>query len=71
MAAIELLRKRATAITGAPPPGDARAAARVLADLCEHVGVLENAVAELIRQLDQAKSEIAALKNQEKGRDQP
>ena len=67
MAAIELLRKKATALTGAPPPGDARATARVLSDLCDHVGTLENAVTELIRQIQNAKAEIAELKQQAKG----
>ena len=64
MAAIELLKKKATALTGAPPPGDARATARVLSDLCDHVGTLENAVTELIRQIQNTKAEIAELKQQ-------
>ena len=62
MVAIDALRMRATALKGAPPPGDARAVAKVLSDLCDHVGMLENAVQELIRQTQQAQEEIADLK---------
>ena len=62
MAITDVLKKRATALAGAPPPGDARAAARIISDLCEHVSALENAMAELIRQVQDTQSELAELK---------
>ena len=62
MATIEVLHRRATALGGAPAPGDARATAQVVASLCDHVSTLQNAVSELIRQIQDAQQEIAELK---------
>jgi hypothetical protein len=62
MATIENLKKRATALSGSPPPGDARAVARVLHDLCEYITMLNDAVPELIRQVRDAQTEIEELK---------
>ena len=64
MSTIEDLVKRANALAGSPAPGDARATARVVADLCQHVGTLQNAVSELIRQIQDAQKEISLLKRQ-------
>ena len=65
MAAIDTMKKRATALAGCPAPGDARAAARLVADLCDHVGNLESAVTEMIDQLSELRAEITALKRTE------
>ena len=62
MTAIDFTRKRAMALSGCPAPGDARAASRLVADLCEHVSHLERAVTELIDQLREVRAEVAALK---------
>jgi hypothetical protein len=62
MSEIDTMRKRALALAGCPAPGDARAAARVIGDLCEHVGKLERAVSEIIDQLREVRAEVAALR---------
>jgi hypothetical protein len=62
MANIEVLKRRAMGLAGKPAPGDASATARVVSDLCEHVSTLQQAVTELLKQMQYAQTEIAELK---------
>jgi hypothetical protein len=62
MTTIDVLKKRAITLAGSPAPGDARGTARVVSDLCSHVETLQDAVTELIKQLQVAKQEIAELR---------
>ncbi len=63
MPTIDVLHRKATALAGAPAPGDARATAHVVAQLCDHVSTLQSAVSELIFQIQEAQKEIAELKS--------
>ena len=62
MATIEDLKRRANALAGSPAPGDARAVARLIADLCDHLDSLENDVKELLWQMQKAQSDLSLLK---------
>ena len=64
MATIDVLKRRATGLAGCPAPGDARTTAKVVSDLCDHVSTLQNGVAELLKQMLEARAEIEELKKQ-------
>jgi hypothetical protein len=64
MTTIDVLRRRATGLAGCPAPGDARATARVVSDLCDHVSTLQDGVSELLKQMLEARRELEELKKQ-------
>lgn len=61
MSNIATIKRRALALTGAPAPGDARAVSRVVVELCEHVEVVEKALGELIRQVEEGREQLELL----------
>lgn len=69
MSSIATIKRRALALSGAPAPGDARAVSRVVADLCEHIEVIEKAMGELIRQTEEDRKQLELLKNRTERRD--
>jgi hypothetical protein len=66
MTTIDILKRKATGLAGCPAPGDARATAKVVSDLCDHVATLQNGVTELLKQMLEARAEIEELKKQAK-----
>ncbi len=68
MVSVESLKQKATGLAGAISPGDARAVAQVLSDLCEHVRDLGNEISELKGRLQNAEQEIVQLREEVRSR---
>jgi len=64
MVSVESLKQKATGLAGAISPGDARAVAAVLSDLCEKVRDLGNEISELKGRLQNAEKEIIQLREE-------
>lgn len=64
MVSVESLKQKATGLAGAISPGDARAVAAVLSDLCENVRELGNEISELKGRLQNAEREIVQLREE-------
>jgi hypothetical protein len=63
MASVESLKRKATGLSGAISPGDAREVARIISDLCDHLSELDSAMSELTRRVQDAEKEIAQLRD--------
>lgn len=68
MVSVESLKQKASGLAGAPSPGDARAVANVLSDLCENLRVLGNEISELRGRLQNAEKEIIQLREDVRSR---
>jgi hypothetical protein len=68
MVSVESLKQKASGLAGAMSPGDARAVAQVLADLCENVRDLGNELSDLKGRLQNAEMEIAQLREEVRSR---
>ena len=68
MVSVESLKQKATGLAGAISPGDARAVAQVLSDLCENVRDLGNEISELKGRLQNAEQEIVQLREEVRSR---
>jgi len=68
MVSVESLKQKASGLAGAPSPGDARAVAKVLSDLCESLSDLENEIVELKGRLQNAEKEIVQLREEVRSR---
>ena len=64
MVSVESLKQKASGLAGALSPGDARAVAKVLSDLCENVSDLGNEISELKGRLQNAEKEIVQLREE-------
>jgi predicted RNase H-like nuclease (RuvC/YqgF family) len=64
MVSVESLKQKASGLAGAISPGDARAVAQVLSDLCANVRDLGNEVSELKGRLQNAEKEIVQLREE-------
>ncbi len=64
MVSIESLHQKSSALAGALSPGDARAVAKVLSDLCENLSDLGSEISELKGRLQNAEQEIVQLREE-------
>jgi chromosome segregation ATPase len=62
MVSVESLKQKASGLAGALSPGDARAVAKVLSDLCENLSDLGNEISEVKGRLQNAEKEIVELR---------
>ncbi len=69
MTTIEALKRRASGLSGSVSPGDARAVARLISDLCEQLANVNNEVSELRSQIQDVRREIAELHEEVKKQD--
>jgi len=65
---LESLKQKASGLAGAMSPGDARAVAQVLVDLCENVRDLGNEVSDLKGRLQNTEKELAQLREEIRSR---
>ena len=68
MVSVESLKQKASGLAGATSPGDARAVAKVLSDLCENLRDLGNEISELKGRLQNAEKEIVQLREEVRSR---
>jgi hypothetical protein len=68
MVSVESLKQKASGLAGALSPGDARAVAKVLADLCENLSDLGNEISELKGRLQIAETDIVELRAEVRSR---
>jgi hypothetical protein len=68
MVSVESLKQKASGLAGAIAPGDARAVAQVLSDLCENVRDLGTAISEVKGRLQTAEKEIVQLREEVRSR---
>ena len=68
MVSVESLKQKASGLAGALSPGDARAVAKVLSDLCENLSDLGNEMSELKGRLQNAEKEIVQLREEVRSR---
>ena len=66
MTTIEALKQKVWGLSGSISPGDARALARLVSDVCEHLANLNNEVSELRSQIQDVRREIAELQEEVK-----
>jgi hypothetical protein len=64
MVSVESLKQRASGLAGALSPGDARAVAKVVSDLCENLSDFGNELSELKGRLQDAEKEIVQLREE-------
>ena len=63
MVSMESLKRKATGLSGAVSPGDAREVARIISDLCDRLGELGSEVSELKERIQDAEKGIAQLRD--------
>jgi DNA anti-recombination protein RmuC len=63
MISVESLKRKATGLSGAMSPGDAREVARIISDLCDRLGELGGEVSELGKRMQDAEREIVQLRD--------
>ena len=68
MVTVDSLKQKASGLAGAISPGDARAVAKVLSDLCENLSDLGSKISELKAQLQNAEKEIVQLREEVRSR---
>jgi chromosome segregation ATPase len=68
MVSVESLKQKASGLAGALSPGDARAVAKVLSDLCENLSDLGCEISELKGRLQNAEQEIVQLREDVRSR---
>ena len=68
MVSVESLKQKASGLAGALSPGDARAVAKVLSDLCENLSDLGNEFSELKGRVQIAEKEIVQLREELRSR---
>jgi len=68
MVSVDSLKQKASGLAGALSPGDARAVAKVLSDLCENLSDLGNEFSELKGRVQIAEKEIVQLREELRSR---
>jgi DNA anti-recombination protein RmuC len=63
MVSMESLKRKATGLSGAMSPGDAREVARIISELCENLSELAGEVSALGKRMQDAEREIAQLRD--------